>query len=311
MSASLIKQKTIKEEVLISGVSLHRGKYTKLKIIPAKENTGIKFIRTDKKKNNIVKAKWKNVINTKMCTVISNNSGIKVATIEHLMASLASFQINNLIVEINGPEVPILDGSSKQYYTEIEKSGIVNQSENQKFIKILKNIKLKSKNTSVSLSPSKNNLKISFNINFQHPLIKKEKYEIELNKNSFKNNIASSRTFGFKEEHEKLKKLGLAKGASLKNCVVINGKKILNKNGLRYDNEFVRHKVLDAYGDLYLAGFPILGHFQGCHSGHYLNNQLLRKLFQNKSSFTLVNMSSKQREETNIIALPIVNKIAS
>ena len=115
----LIKQKTIKEEILISGVSLHRGKYTKLKIIPAKENTGIKFIRTDKKKNNIVKAKWKNVINTKMCTVISNNSGIKVATIEHLMASLASFQINNLIVEINGPEVPILDGSSKQYYTEI------------------------------------------------------------------------------------------------------------------------------------------------------------------------------------------------
>ena len=308
---SLIKQKTIKKEILIKGTSLHRGKDTKLKILPAKENTGIKFIRTDKKRNNIIQARWNNVTDTKMCTVISNRSGIKVSTIEHLMAAIASYQINNLRIEINESEVPILDGSSKQFCNKIEKAGVVNQSENQKFIKILNNIKLKSKHTYASLSPSKNNLKVSFNIDFQHPLIKNERYHIQVNKNNFKNEIAPARTFGFKKEHKKLKKLGLANGASLENCVVINRNKILNKNGLRYDNEFVRHKVLDVCGDLYLAGYPILGHFKGYQSGHYLNNQLLRKLFQNKSAFAMVNMTLKQREETNIIAMPIPNKIAS
>ena len=172
---SLIKQKTIKKEILIKGTSLHRGKDTKLKILPAKENTGIKFIRTDKKRNNIIQARWNNVTDTKMCTIISNRSGIKVSTIEHLMAAIASYQINNLTIEINESEVPILDGSSKQFCNKIEKAGVVNQSENQKFIKILNNIKLKSKDTYASLSPSKNNLKVSFNIDFQHPLIKNER----------------------------------------------------------------------------------------------------------------------------------------
>ena len=309
--SSLIKQKTIKKKISLHGISLHTGQDTKLKILPSKENTGIQFIRTDLKRNNIIKARWDNVTDTKMCTVISNKYGVKVATIEHLIAAIASLQINNLIIEIDGSEVPILDGSSKQFFSELENAGTSNQNENQEFIKILKNFKLKSKHTYTSLSPSKNNLKISFNINFEHPLIKKENYHIEINKNNFKNKIASARTFGFKNEHEKLKKLGLANGASLKNCVVINGNKILNKNGLRYENEFVRHKVLDVCGDLYLAGYPILGHFEGYQSGHYLNNQLLRKLFQNKSAFTIVNKSLKQKEETNIIAMPLANKIAS
>ena len=308
---SLVKQRTIKKEISIEGISLHNGGYSKLKILPANDNSGIKFIRTDKKNNNIIEANWNNVVNTEMCTTISNEFGIKVSTIEHLIAAISAFKINNLTIQIDSPEVPILDGSAKIFYNEIEKSGIVKQNKNQKFIKILNKIKLKHNDSYISLSPSKNNLKVSYNINFKHPLINNEKYEIELSKNNFKNKIASARTFGFKNEHNKLKKLGLAKGASLENCVVINGKKILNKSGLRYNNEFVRHKILDVCGDLYLAGFPILGHFEGYQTGHYLNNQLLKKLFQNKSAFAMVDMPLKKTEDTNIIAMPLPSEIAS
>tara|TARA_B100000315_G_C14487021_1_gene545665 strand:+ start:21 stop:953 length:933 start_codon:yes stop_codon:yes gene_type:complete len=308
---SIVKQKTIKKEILIEGISLHKGNYTKIRILPAESNTGIKFIRTDIKKNNTILASWKNVTDTKMCTMLSNKNGISISTIEHLMAAISSFQIDNLLIEVNGPELPILDGSAIQYVEEFENVGIVDQNENKKFIKILKPIKYEFNKRFASVYPSKNNFKISYNINFAHPLIENEEYKINLNKNNFKNEIASARTFGFKEEHEKLKKLGLAKGASLDNCIVLNGKKILNNSGLRYKNEFLRHKILDVCGDLYLAGSSILGHFKGFQSGHYVNNQLLRKLFKNKSAYTKVNMSSEKLKEINIIAMPIPNTIAS
>lgn len=308
---SIVKQKTIKKEILIEGISLHKGNHTKLKILPAETNSGIKFIRTDIKKNNTILASWKNVTDTKMCTILSNDNGVSVSTIEHLMAAISSFEIDNLSIEVNGPELPILDGSAIKFFEEFENVGIVNQNENKKFIKILKSIKFKSNKSFASVSPSKNNLKISYYINFSHPLINNEEYKINLNKNNFKNEIANARTFGFKEEHKKLKKIGLAKGASLDNCIVLNGKKILNNDGLRYKNEFIRHKILDACGDLYLAGSTILGHFKGFQSGHYVNNQLLRKLFKDKSAYTRVNMSSEKLEEINVIAMPILNKKAS
>ena len=308
---SIVKQKTIKKEILIEGISLHKGNYAKIRILPAESDTGIKFIRTDIKKNNTILASWKNVTDTKMCTILSNKDGITISTIEHLMAAISSFQIDNLLIEVNGPELPILDGSAIQFVEKFENVGIVNQNENKKFIKILKPIKYEFNKSFASVSPSKNNLKISYNINFTHPLIKNEEYKINLDKNNFKNQIASARTFGFKEEHEKLKELGLAKGASLDNCIVLNGKRILNNSGLRYKNEFLRHKILDACGDLYLAGSSILGHFKGFQSGHYVNNQLLRKLFKDKSAYTRVNMSSEKLEEINVIALQIPNTIAS
>ena len=309
--SSLIKQKTIRKEVLFQGISLHTGCKSKLKLIPAGNNKGIVFVRKDIKKKNIIKASWYNVSNTKLCTTISNKFGVSVSTIEHLMSAISALQIDNLKIEISGPEVPILDGSSKVFFEKISDIGVVSQEENKQFIKILKKISVKNGTSKASLSPSKNNFDISYKLNYSHPLIKKKEYSININKNNYKNEISLARTFGFIDEYKKLKKAGLAKGASLNNCIVLNGKKILNKTGLRYKNEFIRHKILDAIGDLHLSGYSILGHFKGEKSGHKTNNELLKKIFSDKSSFTLVNVSKVSKKENNIIALQIPSQIAS
>ena len=307
----LIKQKSIRKEVSFQGFALHTGIKSKLKLSPAIDNTGIIFIRKDLKKNNIIKASWNNVCNTKLCTTISNESGVTVSTIEHLMSAISALQIDNLKIEISGPELPILDGSSKMYFKKISDVGVVSQEKDKRFIKILKKISVEDNTSQASLSPSKNNFNITYRLNYAHPLIKKEKYSININKSNFKNEIAPARTFGFMEEYKKLKKAGFAKGASLSNCVVLNGKKILNKNGVRYKNEFIRHKILDVIGDLHLSGYSILGHFKGDKSGHKTNYELLKKIFSDKSSFTLVNMNKPDKKENNIIALQIPNQIAS
>ena len=308
---SLIKQKTIRNETIFEGRALHAGVKSKIKLVPLECNKGILFVRKDKNINNVIKANWENVTSTKLCTTISNKFGVTVSTIEHLMSAISALQIDNLKIEVSGPEVPILDGSSKIYFEEISNSGIVSQEKNKQFIKIIKKVSFINGSSEASLSPSKNNFDISYKLNYNHPLIKKEKYSINLNKNNYKNEIASARTFGFFEEYKKLKKDGLAKGASLNNCIVLNGKKILNKTGLRFKNEFIRHKILDVIGDLHLSGYSILGHFQGDKSGHSTNNELLKKVFSDKSSYTLVNMSVASKKENNIIALQIPNQIAS
>ena len=309
--SSLIKQKTIRREISFEGTALHSGLKSKLELLPAENNKGIVFIRKDKNKKNIIRASWNNVSNTKLCTTISNKFGVTISTIEHLMSAISALQIDNLKIEISGPEAPILDGSSKIYFEKISNIGVISQEENKQFIKILKKVSVKNGTSQASLSPSKNNFDVSYKLNYDHPLIKKEKYSININENNYKNEIAPARTFGFIEEYKKLKKVGLAKGASLHNCIVLNGKKILNKTGLRYKNEFIRHKVLDAIGDLHLAGYSILGHFKGEKSGHKTNNDLLKKIFSDKSSFTLINMSKASKKENNIIALQIPSQIAS
>ena len=309
--SSLIKQKTIQKIVSFEGIALHSGTKSKIKLIPAEVNTGIVFIRKDKNKKNVVKANWKNVSNTKLCTTISNKSGVTISTIEHLMSALSALQIDNLKIEISGSETPILDGSSKLYYEKISNAGILSQEENKYFVKILKKVIVKNGSSQASLSPSKNNFDISYKLNYSHPLIKKEKYSIKINKKSYKNEIASARTFGFIEEYKKLKNAGFAKGASFDNCIVLNGKKILNKAGLRYKNELIRHKILDVIGDLHLAGYSILGHFDGDRSGHKMNNDLLKKIFSDKSSYALVNMSKADKKQSNVIALQIPSQIAS
>ena len=309
--SSLVKQKTIRKEVSFQGVALHTGFKSKLKLIPADNNKGIVFIRKDIKKKNIIKASWNNVSNTKLCTTISNKFGVTVSTIEHLMSAISALQIDNLKIEISSSEVPILDGSSKIYFKKISDIGVVSQKQNKQFIKILKKVSVKNGTSKASLSPSNNNFDISYKLNYTHPLIKKERYSININKNNFKNEIAPARTFGFIEEYKKLKKAGLAKGASFNNCIVLNGKKILNKTGLRYKNELIRHKILDVIGDLHLSGYSILGHFKGEKSGHKTNNELLKKIFSDKSSFALVNMNKASKKENNIIALQIPSQIAS
>ena len=307
----IIKQKTIRKEICFQGIALHTGIKSKLKLIPAESGNGIVFIRKDKKKKNIIKATWRNVTNTRLCTTISNEFGTAVSTIEHLMSAISALQIDNLIIEVYGPELPILDGSSKVYFKKISNIGLVHQEKNKQFIKILKKVIIKKGTSKASLSPSKNNFEVSYELNYPHPLLKKEIYSLNVNKKNYKNEVASARTFGFLDEYKKLKKAGLAKGASLNNCIVLNGKKILNKTGLRYKNEFIRHKILDAIGDLRLAGYSILGHFKGKKSGHKINNELLKKIFSDKSNFTLVPMSKASKKKNNVIALQIPNQIAS
>ena len=309
--SSLIKQKTIQKCIIFKGIALHSGVKSRIKLLPGKNNEGIIFIRKDKNKNNIIKAKWDNVTNTKLSTTISNKYGLTISTIEHLMSAISALQIDNLKIEVSGPELPILDGSSKIYFEKISNIGVIDQEENKQFIKILKKISVKNGKSQAFISPSKNDFGISYKLSYNHPLLKKEKYSININTSNYKNEIAAARTFGFIEEYKKLKKIGLAKGASLNNCIVLNGKKILNKNGLRFKNEFIRHKVLDAVGDLYLSGYSILGHFKGIKSGHKTNNEILKKIFSDKSSFTLVNMSKAKKKENNIIALQIPSRIAS
>jgi len=309
--SSLIKQKTIRKEISFEGTAVHSGLKSKVKLLPAESNNGIVFVRKDKNRKNIIKASWNNVSNTTLCTTISNKFGVTVSTIEHLMSAISALQIDNLKIEVSGPEIPILDGSSKIYFEKISDVGVVSQEKNKQFIKILKKVSVKNGTSIASLSPSKNNFNISYKLNYDHPLIKKENYSIDINENNYKNEIASARTFGFVEDYKKLKSDGRAKGASLNNCIVLNGKKILNKSGLRYKNEFVRHKVLDVIGDLHLSGYSILGHFKGEKSGHKINNELLKKVFSDKSSYKIISMSEARKKENNIIALQIPNQIAS
>ena len=280
-------QQTLSKSVIIKGHGLHSGINVSMKLIPAKENFGIKFYRTDLTKNNEVEAIWSNVSNTQLSTTISNNFGTSVSTIEHLMSALSGLHIDNLRIEINGPEVPIMDGSSKDFVNLIEKIPLKILSKKRKIIKINKNIKISENNSYVELKPNKH-FSIDFEIDFPSKIISKQSCHLQLINGNYKSDIASARTFGFEKDVDNLRSNGLALGGSLENAVVVGENKILNKEGLRFKDEFVRHKILDSIGDLYLAGAPIQGYFYGNKSGHYLNNLLLRSLFSDKDNYEYI-----------------------
>ena len=281
------KQQTISKSIKINGVGLHSGISVSLMLEPAEENNGIKFIRTDLKNNNTINAIWSNVTATTLSTTISNKSGAKVSTIEHLMSALSGLHVDNLNIYLDGSEVPIMDGSSKVFVDLIEKNGIKVQNKNRKVLKVKKEIKVISKNSSVRLLPNKQ-FSIDFEIDFPSILINKQSCQLQLVNGNYKTDVASARTFGFEKDVENLRSNGLALGGSLDNAVVVGKDKILNKEGLRFKDEFVRHKILDSIGDLYLAGCPIQAYFYGNKSGHFLNNQLLRELFSDKSNFEYI-----------------------
>ena len=282
-----IKQTTISQSISINGIGLHSGIKVSMKLIPAEADFGIKFIRTDLSINNTVEALWSNVTNTKLSTTISNNEGVSISTIEHLMSALSGLHIDNLKIEIDGPEVPIMDGSSKEFVNLIESVPLKNLDKKRKIIKIKKNIKVINDNSSVELKPNKQ-FSIDFEIDFPSKLISKQSCQLQLINGNYKSDIASARTFGFEKDVDTLRSNGLALGGSLDNAVVVGDNKILNKDGLRYKDEFVRHKILDSIGDLYLAGAPIQGYFYGNKSGHYLNNLLLKSLFSDESNYELI-----------------------
>ena len=282
-----IQQTTLTQSISINGIGLHSGIKVSMKLIPAEADFGIKFIRTDLSINNTVEALWSNVTNTKLSTTISNNEGVSISTIEHLMSALSGLHIDNLKIEIDGPEVPIMDGSSKEFVNLIESVPLKNLDKKRKIIKIKKNIKVINDNSSVELKPNKQ-FSIDFEIDFPSKLISKQSCQLQLINGNYKSDIASARTFGFEKDVDTLRSNGLALGGSLDNAVVVGDNKILNKDGLRYKDEFVRHKILDSIGDLYLAGAPIQGYFYGNKSGHYLNNLLLKSLFSDESNYDLI-----------------------
>ncbi len=284
---SLLNQKTLSKAFTFNGIGLHSGKTSTVNILPSGPNTGITIKRTDIKKNNTIIPSIFNVSEASYCTTVSNEHGIKVSTIEHLMASLFVKGIDNAIIEINGEEVPILDGSSIEFLKKIEVAGIEDSSVPIKVIKINKPIEIKDGNKKMSIIPSKINLEVDFEINFNNPLINKQRNKINVYEDDL-SEIIESRTFCLFEDIEKLKKMNLAKGGSLENAVVVKGSKILNNNGLRNQKEFVNHKILDCLGDLFLSGYKIIGKVKSVNGGHKLTNELLRKVFSNKENYSLI-----------------------
>tara|TARA_B100000029_G_C17415973_1_gene902488 strand:- start:98 stop:973 length:876 start_codon:yes stop_codon:yes gene_type:complete len=277
-------QRTILNPIKLTGVGLHSGAKVNLILDHAPEDNGIKFIRTDHKNHNVIEAIWSNVSATNLSTTISNKNNLSVSTIEHLMSALSGLHIDNANILLDGPEVPIMDGSSKPFVELIEENGIEIQNKKRRILKVKKEIFVSNEQGSIKLMPNKE-FSIDFEIDFPSPVISKQSCQLQLINGNYKTDIASARTFGFEKDVEQLRSNGLALGGSLENAVVVGDDKILNKEGLRFKDEFVRHKILDSIGDLYLAGAPIQGYFYGNKSGHQLNVKLLKRLFSDKSNF--------------------------
>ena len=296
-------QTTIKKKISTSGIGLHKGDIINLTLKPSKPNSGITFIRTDIEgdlaKRSIL-ANYKNVSDTNMCTTIKNETDCKISTIEHLMAALSGSGVDNIDIEVNGPEVPIMDGSSKQFIDLIENSGLVKLSKKRKFLKINKKIEIIDGDKKCSLSPHKN-MKFFASIDFSDKVIGKQEASINLEKFSFKDNVSKARTFGFMKDVEALRMSGLGLGGSLDNCVIIDNNEVINAEGLRLENEFVVHKLLDAVGDIFTSGYRIQGEYKGYLCGHHMNNLLLRELFNNEDSFEIFELddviNSNNRKE--------------
>ena len=289
---SILNQKTIQSKITFSGVGLHTGKNVQLNLLPASPNTGIIFKRIDLKTNNIVIPIYDNVTETTLCTTLSNEYGVKVSTVEHLMGALYGLGIDNLLVEINSQELPILDGSAKIFIEKILSAGLKSSSAPIKLIKINKKVSYKDGDKYISLDKSKVASEIDFEINYKNKIIGIQRNKVNVFNDDLKN-IFESRTFCLFEDVEKLKKAGLAQGGSLDNAVVVDEDQVLNKDGLRNSKEFVNHKILDCMGDLYLSGYRIVGSLVTSQGGHSLTNQILRKLFSDKSNFSVIEIKEK------------------
>ena len=287
----MIFQKTISKKVSIQGVGLHSGDAVTLSLLPAKPDSGITFVRKDlNSNNNTIKVDPFLVSDTRLCSTLEKESA-KVMTVEHLMSALYAYSIDNIIIEISGIEVPILDGSSNPFIYLIQSGEPINQEREKKFIKVKKALKYEIEGKFAMLEPY-DGFKIDFSIDFPHPVFadRNNSISIDYYKDSYVDEIARARTFGFMQEVEYLRSNGLAKGGSLDNAIVMDEYKIINNDRLRYEDEFVRHKVLDAFGDLYLTGHALIGKFSAFKSGHEINNQLLRLLMKDKDSYDLVSL---------------------
>ncbi len=288
----LVPQTTLQNEVAVAGTAIHSGKFVQLSLKPAPADTGIVFYRVDRSADGtlsddvMIPADFRFVHDTTLGTSLRNENNIEVCTVEHLMAALAGCGIDNVIVTVDGPEIPILDGSSEEFVRLIDRAGAIELDVDRKYIRVLETISVEGENKSLKIEPL-DGFEVAMSIDFDATAVGKQHHHVQLVNGAFRDEISSARTFGFSHEVEKLRSLGLALGGSLENTIVVEEDRILNDGGLRFSNEFVRHKILDAIGDLYLAGVPILGRVVGVCSGHTLNNQLLKALFDAPEKWVL------------------------
>ena len=296
---SLLNQKTINDPVKFTGIGLHSGQIVNISINPSEPNTGIIFKRVDLKNNNLIFPSFANVTNTSLNTTISNDFGVRVSTIEHLMGALFGLGIDNALIEIDNEEVPILDGSAKEFIEKLVNSGLKQSEVPIKIIKIKKKISFNEGERSISIEPSKLSLDINFQLKYDNAVIGNQKNKVNVYEDDL-NDIFNSRTFCLYEDIEEIKKNGLAKGGSLENAVVVKGSEILNKEKLRNSKEFVNHKILDCIGDLYTSGYRIVASVNCSQGGHYLTNQLLKKVFQNKENFSIIEIQERNLPHTII-----------
>jgi UDP-3-O-[3-hydroxymyristoyl] N-acetylglucosamine deacetylase len=296
---SYLTQKTIKNNVSFNGVALHSGLDVSICVKPAEPNFGIVFKRIDLKENNLIYPNFMNVTNTSLNTTIENEFGVKVSTIEHLMGALFGLGIDNALIEINNEEVPILDGSAKEFIEKIISSGIVVSESPIKIIKINKEIEFTDGERFISIEPSTLSLDIDFELKYKNPIIGNQRNKVKVFEDDL-TDVYNSRTYCLFEDIELIKKNGLAKGGSLQNAIVVKDDEILNPEGLRNDKEFVNHKILDCIGDLYTSGYRIIAKIRCSQGGHYLTNQLLRKVFKNKDNFSILEIKEKNLPHTLI-----------
>ena len=289
---SILTQKTISKKISVEGIGIHSGLNVKLEILPSSPNSGIVFKRVDLKKNNIVIPNFNNVTDSTLCTTISNEYGVKVSTIEHLMAAFYGLSIDNAIVELDSQEVPILDGSAKNFVELIIEAGNKISESPIKLVKVEKDVQVEERNKFISINKSNVTMDIDFEIKYENSLIKTQRNKINILEDNL-TDIFNSRTYCLYEDIKKLEALGLGKGGSLENAVIIKGNSILNDGGLRNEHEFVNHKILDCMGNLYLSGYKIIGSVLCSQGGHGLTNKLLNKLFSDKRNYSLIEIKGK------------------
>jgi UDP-3-O-[3-hydroxymyristoyl] N-acetylglucosamine deacetylase len=286
-------QKTISKQIEFKGIGLHSGLDCTVKILPADENSGIVFKRTDLKENNIINAKFDNVSSAKLCTTIKNNFNVSISTVEHLLAALYITGIDNALIELNASEVPIMDGSSKEFVETILKVSVKKQHQKRKYIKILKKFELTEGKKFISIEPNNKSLNVNFELVYSNKVIGNQKNEINFSDKDL-SNVYTSRTFCLYEDVEKIKKIGLAKGGSLDNAIVVKDNKIMNPAGLRNNKEFVNHKILDLAGDFLLSGYRILGSVTCIQGGHSLSNLFLRTLLKDRSNYSIIELEESK-----------------
>ena len=292
---NMICQTTIARSTAISGIGLHTGQRINMTLRPAEAGTGIVFHRKIGERTVTIEATSANVVDTQMATVIGKGD-VRVSTVEHLLSALAAYGVDNLHIDIDGPEVPIMDGSAAPFASIIEEAGQRRHHESRKFLAIRKPVSVIDGEKRVSIIPSRF-FRITFDIAFQHPCIALQQRSVKVSSSVFRRDLAPARTFGFLRDVENLKAAGLARGGSLENAIVVDDERILNPEGLRFQDEFVRHKILDAIGDLSLIGYPILGHVRAFKAGHDINHQLVEKLLDRPESWQLLEFSEADVEK--------------